>query len=97
MNAHALRKLQHVFSPYIGKHVTHIVRSGKRIVQGESQYEIETRDVILMAFSGCYAMVRRPGKMPYVCDLADLKVFEPDHPGWVGQRGGMTMKGKCPP
>ena len=42
-------------------------------------------------------MVRRPGKMPYVCALDDLKVVEPDHPGWVGQRGGMTMKGKCPP
>ena len=67
MNAQAIRKLQHVFNPYIGKHVTHIVRSGKRIVQGEAQYEIETRDVILMAQAAtrwCAGPARCPTSVP---------------------------------
>lgn len=97
MKTTELRRLITTFSPYIGKHVTHVARMGKQIIKGEVQWEIETRDVILMAFSGNYAMVRRPGKMPYVCLLSDLKVFAPDHPGWVGQRGGMIVKGQCPP
>lgn len=96
MTAAQRRNLYLTHVPHLHKHVTHIVRSGRMVVAGEIQYEIETRDVILMCFDGRYAMVRRPGKMPYVCLLTDLRV-EPDHPGWVGQRGGMMRKGQCPP
>jgi len=59
--------------PYVGKHVIHRVK-GRPVVNvfGEQCFEIEDRDVILMAVSGRYAMVRRPRCTVYVAEIKYL-------------------------
>ena len=54
------------------KHKSPTLSSAGRIVES-----IELRRVEVMAESGRYAMVRRPGCIPYVAYLKDI---EKDHP-----------------
>lgn len=56
----------------VGKHYTQTLTIPKTFKNERWIYETEKRDVILMAVSGKYAMVRRSGCMPYVCPLKDL-------------------------
>jgi hypothetical protein len=50
--------------PLGGQPMTHIVGIGNEA--------FEHRDVMLLAVSGGWAMVRRKGAMPYVCRLSEL-------------------------
>jgi hypothetical protein len=41
---------------------------------GKVVYETEEREVRVMAIAEGYAMVRRKGAMPYVCNLKELRL-----------------------
>lgn len=56
------RKLQ----PLVGRQVLHNAAIYGRPIRTEE------RKVTLMAMSGNYAMVRRKGAIPYVCDIDEL-------------------------
>lgn len=57
----------------IGKHCVHRASNPVNLVNGKWQYKVEMRDVILMARSGTWAMVRRPRCAPYVCLIRELQ------------------------
>lgn len=56
----------------IGNHYTQTVKNPKSFDGSKWTHDVEQRDVVLLAVSGVYAMVRRPGCMPYVCTIKDL-------------------------
>lgn len=57
----------------IGKHVIHRAKTPKSYEPiGGWVYDVENRDVILLAVVGNYAMVKRPRCMPYVTTLDEL-------------------------
>ena len=45
----------------------------KRVIHHAKYPTIEDRDVVLLAVVQCWAMVRRPKAMPYVCHIAELR------------------------
>ena len=55
-----------------GKRYTQTLMNPKTFKNERWTYEVEKRDVIVMAISGKYAMVRRPKYYPYICKLKDL-------------------------
>lgn len=57
---------------HLGARYTHTIQHPKIFIAGKWIYETEKREVILMAVSGKYAMVRRPRCVPYVCSTKDL-------------------------
>lgn len=59
-------------SEFVGKHVVHRKTSQRSYQNGKWEYETEERDVILMALSGKWAMVRRPKCMPYTVYVKEL-------------------------
>lgn len=63
----AKRSLQAV----VGRHIVHRVFS-PRPLTGEWNRDYENRDVVLMAVSGAWAMVRRPGCIPYTVMVKEL-------------------------
>ena len=61
------------WKPYIKKHITH---HAIRPVSFDSygwKYSEEDRDVVLLVVAGIWAMVRRPGSVPYVVHIKELK------------------------
>ena len=61
-------------TPKIGKHITHVSVHPVSYTSSDGwQYTTERRDVILLAAVKGYAMVRRPGCMPYVVTLKELE------------------------
>ena len=61
-------------SRLVGKHISHICSSPESFHKWA--YSVERRDVILLALSGKWAMVRRPGCVPYVCEVSELCIKE---------------------
>ncbi len=57
---------------FIGKHVVH--RIPMHTGWDQEHTFIEERDVVLMAISGTWAMVRRRGAVPYVAPVKELFV-----------------------
>lgn len=53
-------------------HAIHL-RESMRVSEGRVSYVIEPREVRVVAVGERWAMVRRPGAMPYVCPLKDLR------------------------
>lgn len=56
----------------VGRHVIHRISLAQSYAGGKWTYATEDRDVILMAVSGAYAMVRRPSCMPYVAPVREI-------------------------
>jgi len=63
-------------SHLVGKHVSHIHAAPETHHNGKWTYSIERRNVVLLALSGKWAMVRRPGCMPYVCEVKELSIVK---------------------
>jgi len=59
----------------VGRRYIQRITSPDKLKAGKWTYETEDRDVILMAVSGKYAMVRRKGCSPYVCDVRELSLI----------------------
>ena len=59
----------------VGRHYMHSITSPDKLKAGKWTYVTEERDVVLMATSGGYAMVRRKGCFPYVCNLSELSLI----------------------
>lgn len=54
--------------------MTHVVKCPKSFnARFGWSYETERRNVTVLAISGRYAMVRRPGYAPYVCPVKELE------------------------
>ena len=51
----------------------HVVRKPASLRAGKWEYGIEERDVFVMARVDGYAMVRRPGCLPYVAPEEELR------------------------
>jgi hypothetical protein len=60
-------------SDFVGKRVIHVCESPVAFVQSKWTYATERREVILMAVSKSWAMVRRPKAVPYVCQVRELE------------------------
>jgi hypothetical protein len=56
----------------VGRHIVHLKTSPRSYQNGKWQYETEERDVILMAVSGKWAMIRRPRCAPYTAEVKEL-------------------------
>lgn len=56
----------------MGKHRVHRCVTPDRFTGGKWTYRTEDRDVVVMAISGKWAMVRRPRCVPYVCEVKEL-------------------------
>ncbi len=56
----------------IGRCYIHSITLPDKLKAGKWTYVTEERDVVLMAISRGYAMVRRKGCFPYVCKLSEL-------------------------
>ena len=64
-------------SKYIGKNVIHRSELPDKLTWPEGwTYTTEDRDVVLMAVVKIWAMVRRPGCVPYVVHVKALVVEE---------------------
>ena len=59
----------------VGRHYIQRITSPDKLKAGKWTYKTEERDVILMAVSGKYAMVRRKCCSPYVCDVSELSLI----------------------
>ena len=59
----------------VGRHFIQHIISPDKLVAGKWTYTTEDRDVVLMAVVGIYAMVRRKGCVPYVCDVKELSLI----------------------
>lgn len=58
----------------VGKKCTHVVRTPLYYAgKGPREYSTERREVTLLAVAGAWAMVRRPGAMPYVAAVRELE------------------------
>lgn len=63
----------YVASDFVGKRVIHVCDSPVAFVQSKWTYVTDRREVILMAVSKSWAMVRRPKAVPYVCQVKELE------------------------
>jgi hypothetical protein len=61
-----------LWAKLVGRHVVHVAVTPESYSGGVWTHKTEHRDVILMAVSGKYAMVRRPGCAPYVAGLKEI-------------------------
>ena len=59
----------------IGRHYIQRIEHPKNLGFGNCTFTIESRDVVLLAISGKYAMVRRKGCIPYVCSVNELSLI----------------------
>lgn len=59
-------------SDFVGSHVVHRSKTPHSFIGDKLEYKTEDRDVILMALSGKWAMVRRPRCSPYVTKVDEL-------------------------
>jgi hypothetical protein len=57
----------------VGKRCVHVATNPKAFKAGKWEYETDRREVVLMAVSGKFAMVRRPRCGPYVCSVKELE------------------------
>jgi len=58
---------------FVGKRVVHVCQSPIAFVRSRWTYSTERREVVLMAVVRQWAMVRRKGAVPYVCELKELE------------------------
>ena len=61
----------------IGKRYTHRHSTPFALTRAGWTYKDDLRDVLLMAISGKYTMVRRRHAMPYVCPVNELEPTSP--------------------
>lgn len=54
----------------------HVCRIPVTMVKGKWVYEVDERPVEVMALASGFAMVRRKGAMPYVCELKEIRWTE---------------------
>jgi len=58
---------------FIEKRVIHVAVKIDEFVDSGWTYKTDRREVVLMAVSKSWAMVRRPRAVPYVCQLKELE------------------------
>ena len=58
---------------FVGDRVVHVAVSPHSFDGKRWTHKVERRDVRLMAVSDGWAMVRRPGCVPYVCRAKELE------------------------
>jgi hypothetical protein len=62
---------------FVGKRVIHHRVSPDRMERGKWIDKVEDREVRLMTVVQCWAMVRYPHCMPYVCHIQELREHKP--------------------
>lgn len=64
------------FDRCVGKRVIHRAVTPELTSTGRWKDLTEDRVVVLLAVAKCWAMVRRPRAMPYVCHVKELRTHD---------------------